>query len=63
MPLCGFHWHFKCGTGLLELFYNVFKVVLAFVHREFLWQVEVIGYFIGYSCLLVLCIKDSEDSE
>ena len=33
----------------LELFYNVFKAVLAFVHREFLWQVEIIGYFIGYS--------------
>ena len=28
-------------------------MVLACVHREFLWQVEVIGYFNGYSCLLV----------
>ena len=45
MPLCGFHWHFRCGTFYLELFYNCFKEVLAFVHREFLWQVEVNGYF------------------
>ena len=36
------------GTGLLELFYILFKEVLLFVHREFLWQVEVIGYFTGY---------------
>ena len=57
MPLCGFHWH----SGVVHSFRIILQCLLSdsgIWHREFLWPVEVNGYFIGY---LLVCEPYSKD--